>query len=88
MKCGPWAIGTRIRCIESPQPGYSNIQKGDTGVIIAGKPHESYEKLIKIDKKRKIYAFDIVDMHCYKKLDNLWTGQHRVRRRGVYASRR
>ena len=89
-KSGKWAIGTRIKCVQSPQPNYSNIRKGHTGTIAAGRPQDAYDKLIRIDKPRKIYMYAEEDEHCYKKLgkENTWVGQHRVRRRGVYASRK
>ena len=90
QKSGILAIGTRIRCVKSPEHGYSNIQKGDTGTVVAGGSSDNFEKKIKIDKTRKVYMYDIKDEHCYKKLgnENTWMGQHRVRRRGVYASRK
>jgi len=90
IKSGPWAIGTKIKCVKDPANGYSNIRAGHTGIVSEGKVSHGCSKIIRINNSKKIYTFALEDMHCYKKVSdaNEWCGQHRVRMRGVYASRK
>lgn len=80
-------VGDKIVCIDRPE-GNSNIRKGDTGILVKNDgrtvreiTNNNIDMIIKIDKKKCIYAYLDWHSHCYTLNNNIWNGEKNVQKR-------